>query len=353
MGRGGGGGGGRSFGGGGGRSSGGRIGGGASRGGGSFGGSFGGRSGGGGFSFGGGSRPVGGSSRPIGSGPVFGFGGPAHRPSPGGGYRPQRRRSSGCLTTVVLLFIVIVALVIIFSFLNMGAGTVVRESGDDSITKSTYQREPLPAGSVNETGYFTDELGWIGSRTTLTNGMESFYRETGVQPYLYITDTVNGTRSPGEADFEAFASELYDELFTDEAHILVIFHEYYSSDYSTWYLCGVQAKTVIDQEAADILLDYLDRYYYYDDLSDEEYFARAFSDAGERIMTVTKSPWIPVLIVLGVLLIVAVAFVWWRKAKKQKNIEAQQTEEILNTPLETFGSTEAEELSKKYEEEER
>ena len=46
--------------------------------------------------------------------------------------------------------------------------------------------------------------------------------------------------------------------------------------------------TVIDMEAGDILLDYIDRYYYDSSLS-EDNFQPAFDKASERIMTVTKS----------------------------------------------------------------
>ncbi len=65
-------------------------------------------------------------------------------------------------------------------------------------------------------------------------------------------------------------------------------------------------------------------------------------------MTVTTSPWIPVLIVLGVVALVVILFLWWRHAKKQKNMEAKQTEDMLNTPLGKFGDQEAENLGKKY-----
>ena len=64
----------------------------------------------------------------------------------------------------------------------------------------------------------------------------------------------------------------------------------------------------------------------------------------------TTSPWIPVLIVMGVGAALVLGFVWWSRAKKQKEIEAKRTEELLNTPLEKFGDTEAEELARKYEE---
>jgi len=112
---------------------------------------------------------------------------------------------------------------------------------------------------------------------------------------------------------------------------------------------GAQAKTVIDDEAGNILLDYVDRYYYDNSLTDDEFFSKVFSDTADRIMTVTKSPWVSVLMVLGAAAIIIVLFAWWAYSKKQKNLEAQKTEEILKTPLEKFGDTEAEELAKKYE----
>jgi hypothetical protein len=44
-----------------------------------------------------------------------------------------------------------------------------------------------------------------------------------------------------------------------------------------------------------------------------------------------------------------VLFIWWRLVKKQKNLEAKRMEEILNTPLDQFGNKEADDLAKKYE----
>lgn len=329
---GGGGGGGRSFGGGGGRSFGGRSGGGASRGGGMSGG---GMSGG------------------------FGFGGPPRRPPPphhpphvhvhsyplfGWGRRHRGYGGGGC-GTMLLAPVIVLAVVLILGVLLLSMSAP--SGGGGSVTKSTVNREPLTRGSVVETAYYTDELGWIGNPTALTAGMKNFYNQTGVQPHLYITDTIAGSHSPSDADAEAFAQAKYDELFSDEAHLLLIFFEYGDGPYHTWYLCGNQAKTVLDTEAMDILLDYIDRYYY-DNLADEAYFSKAFDEAGKRIMTVTTSPWIPVLIVAGVLAAAVLVFVWWSRAKKQKNLEDERTEQILNTPLETFGSGEVEERAKKY-----
>ena len=55
-------------------------------------------------------------------------------------------------------------------------------------------------------------------------------------------------------------------------------------------------------------------------------------------------------IISGVVVII-ILFNWWKKAKKQKNLEAEQTEKILNADLETIGNNDStiEELEKKYE----
>ena len=334
SGRGGGGGGGRSGGfSGGGRSSGSFSGG--------FSGGRSGRSSGGGF-YGGPSRHY---SRP----PVFihtsrhYYGG---RPYYGGG-----RRGTGCGTVFAVLVVLFVILMVLFPI--VGASI---PSGESGITASTVERQPLPAGSVEETGYYTDECGWILNEGRLTDGLKTFYRLTGVQPYIYIADGVDGSVRPSADAIQSYAESLYDQLFTDEAHFLLVFCDDGAGSYTCGYTVGSAAKTIMDDEALGILRDYLDRYYT-SDVGDEEFFSLSFEKTAERIMTVTKSPWPGVLtvvaVVAGVVLVVVLAFNWWKKAKAQKNLEDQRTAEILNTPLEKFGDSEAEELAKKYEKDEK
>jgi len=102
---------------------------------------------------------------------------------------------------------------------------------------------------------------------------------------------------------EQFATSLYEELFEDEAHLLLIFFEYKDGTYSIWYYAGSQARAVIDAEAADILLEYIYRYADGYNLSAEEIFSKAFNDAAKRIMKVTVPPWVPVLSGLSILII--------------------------------------------------
>ena len=69
--------------------------------------------------------------------------------------------------------------------------------------------------------YFTDEDGdWIHDPAKLERGLRHFYEETGVQPYVYILP--NGSvRSYQE--LQSIAQEKYDELFTDQAHFVLVF----------------------------------------------------------------------------------------------------------------------------------
>ena len=251
----------------------------------------------------------------------------------------------GCGTILAIVLVLVLITVVIASLSNNGFGS--------NITPSTIERTPLPQGSALETSYYTDRLGWIRSGTVLETGMRNFFQRTGVHPHLYITDTVNGTNTPSQADMEAYAMRLYDEIFDGEAHLLLLFHEYphMSGNFQTRIITGVQASTVIDAEARDILLDYIDRYYFYD-MDEDEFFSRAFNDASVRIMSVNTSPWPFIAGGLVVVMAAAVAFIWWSRAKAQKNLEAEQARAILSTPLQELGGSDAglQELKDKYQE---
>lgn len=325
--------------------SGGGGGGGGFSGGGGFGGGFsgGGRSS-GGFSGGGGRSGGGGfgggfSGGGFRTGPIFinnsrryyGGGGGGRPPGdPGGG--------AGCGPAATVLVVVFV-LMVFFGVLGAAFG------GGGDIAKSTVEREKLPASAVTETAYFNDTAGWISNSRELERGLKSFYKATGVQPYLYIAE---GYDNPTTTELQKRAETLYDELFTDEGHFLLLFYD--NTDrrtYTCGYAVGSQAKTVMDSEAIGILADYLDRYYP-SDMSEEEFFSETFEDTGKRIMTVTKSPLPVIAVCIAVVAVVLILYTWRKKAREQREREQKRAEEILKTPLEKFGDQEVEDLAKKY-----
>ena len=272
---------------------------------------------------GGGMSPMGGPQQPGGPN------NPSNRPQNGG---------SGCGMSVAsaLVFVVVIVIVIAVAFGGFSCSS-------SSVEASTVQREALPAGSVQETGYYTDDGGWISSPSTLEAGMRRFYQETGVQPYLCILP--NGATTSTQ-ELSQYAQRLYGQLFQDEGHFLLVFCDNNMGSYACGYWIGAQAESVLDSEAITILSQYLDRYYYDTSLSEEELFSETFASTADRIMEVTPSPVVPVCIAV-IVVVGGVVFVVRYRAKAKAE-EQRRQQEILNTPLETFGDSAIEDLAEKY-----
>lgn len=323
----------------------GRGGGGGSRGGG---GRSGGSRGGSFRSSGGGGRGV--SHNSSSSGRGFG--------SFGGGFRPVRRHyhhgpgyrttyvrhvspAESLLTTAFVIFIMLV----VFFF------AVFRGTFGGDITRSTIEREKLDSQYVtlSDTWYDDSAMGWIDSGKVLEDGLKDFYNETGVQPYLVITDQINGDYHPTGDEVWNYANQLYDELFTDEGHMVFVFQcEDKKTDYMMAACTGVQAKTVLDEgEALEILYDYVDSYFW-SDRDDDEMFADAFRDAGKRIMDTQMTTGQTVAIVAGVVVVVVVGYFIVKTLVKRSKEKAEETERILNTPVEKFGDSSLDDLKDKY-----
>lgn len=249
------------------------------------------------------------------------------------GSNPRRRSVSSTRSSDkvgIIIFLIVFVLYVCAELLSKNAA--------GGIQKSTIEREKLDSPSLVVTDdYVDDRLGWIGSEDVLVDGMRYFYEQTGVQPYLVITDHI----SDDDYDFseeteKKFANELYDSKFTDQAHIVIVFQEK-NSIYHSFYLVGAEAKTVVDDEAGEILLDYID-HYYYSDLDEDEMFARVFRESADRMMTVTPSyGWIALIFVL-IIVVLVVSLTWWSKKKKAKLAEMNKAQQILGQDLNSFGT---------------
>ena len=252
---------------------------------------------------------------------------------------------------LIAVLIVLVALTAV-SCSKMNARTA-------GITPSTRQRTKLASGLVRETDYYTDSLGRISNRQKLLTGMKYFYRKTGIQPYLYLTDTIGPSPSPSEEEMAQAADKLYSGLFQDEGHLLLLYYENAedSADHRLYCCTGSAAQTVADEEACDIILDYIDTYYYNDSRypagSESQLFSDAFENAAKDMMSIrSRAWWIAALAVL-MTLILAVVLIDFRKAwNAQKQKADEKTGSVPNTPLPVNENRETrnlmESLEKKY-----
>ncbi len=278
-----------------------------------------------------------------GGGVPGGSGGPNGPGNGGGGQQP---RSNGCLATIVVVFCAMLLCGILVAVLDGGACA----SGSVASTASTVERTPLPAGSVEETPYFTDDAGdWIANPSQLEQGMRQFYMDTGVQPYLYIEPNGSVTSS---SQLSQLAQQFYEENIQDQAHFVVFFCDDGRGGFNVGYWIGAQARGVMDSEAIRIFQDLLNANYNNLNLSETEIFANTFQQTGDRIMTTDAKRNAPVYItfavVAGVVIVVVIVALVLRRRRIARAEELRRQEEILSKPLEKFGDDELKDLEEKY-----
>lgn len=240
-------------------------------------------------------------------------------------YRPMT--PLGGTLSIVLAIIVIVAGLI---------------AARPNIQQSTIERSKLDSSLCTKVDtWYQDDINWIHDEKTLLKGLKTFYDKTGVQPYLWITDNINGKAKPNTSDFETALKSKYSELFKDEGHVIVCFMESSPSVYATYYWAGSAAKGVIDDEAGEILLDVIDSKYT-SDLSDEGMFSKSFSDAAIRMMKVGRTTKQYIILAVAVVagLGIIVGFIFLLKAKRKSDAEeAEERERILNTSIDEMSDS--------------
>ena len=279
--------------------------------------------------------------RPI--GPIWG------RPYYGPGPEPHHR--FGIWRTILIIIIVMMVLSILFSF----AGSRNEYS---SVTKNTTERTALE-GVVSKTDWYEDNIGWISSKSTLISGLEEFYKETGVQPYIlfveYSSDLWNGNTLNSTAADE-YLEEVYAEKFTDEGHFIFAYFQCANDSKAEMegefrYLMGYSVDTIMDSEAISILWGYFEINYYDTSLSIEEMISNTFEQTAESIMSSPTNGWDVlkvILIIVAIIIIVVIIYKMVKNKQKRDKEKEEYTKDILDKPLETFG-TDTSELEKKYE----
>lgn len=268
----------------------------------------------------------------------------------GGRYYGGRtyRRSSGmgcssCLTTFLAIIIVFAVLSSFATYRNNNPS--FKEYGNHEY--SNIEREKF-TGKVHLNGYYSDPDGLLydDEIKPIENGLKHFYQKTGVCAYVYIVEELE----PGVDGIEE-AAAIYEELFDDEGHLLLLYDYMNATMYDA---CGYEIQTTIDSEAIDIIYDFVEAKWSRDSENLGAIFGEGLYDAADRIMFKERSFGekykgiiITVIICIVLIIVVNVLYKWWKAKKAQENKEQADLERTLNTPLETFGS-DINDLAKKY-----
>ena len=217
------------------------------------------------------------------------------------------------------------------------------------IPKSTINREKIQ-GITWQNNCIVDELGWFDNVSRASKELQYFYNKTGIQPYVVLLD-YNPELTTDDAK-TAYAEQWYEDNIDNEGTFLFMYFAEEDADNDVGYMCyvnGREISTVMDAEAIDIFWAYIDSKWY-SDMSTDDLFAYVFEKTADRIMekSTTGADVMVLLVVGGV--IVAVGFIGYKtlKVKNARDKEkAEETERILNTPLEKM-ETDADNLADKY-----
>ncbi|MBE5944581.1 MAG: TPM domain-containing protein [Lachnospiraceae bacterium] len=288
-----------------------------------------------------------------------------HRPTRHHYHSPYRRRTyyrggttvvhnNGCGCGCSSFFGVIIMMIVILALFSSFSGTRRSNSKYYNYKAPSYndsysnvERDKFD-GLVQLNGYYSDPDGILydDEIKPLEKGLKHFYETTGVCAFVYFVEELE----PGVDGIEE-AAAIYDELFNDEGHILLLY------DYTNAYMydaCGYEIATTLDSEAIDILYDYVEAKWSQDSENLGEIFGGGLAEAADRIMYKErsfgekyKSIIITVIVSIVVIIIVSLLYKWWKAKKAQENKEQEDLEKVLSTPLETFGTT-VDDLAAKY-----
>lgn len=227
------------------------------------------------------------------------------------------------------IFATVLFIPIVFFFFLVASPPKAAEIRD-----STVWREPLAADmALGGIGYAGE---YDKAPQTLAQSMQLFYEETGIMPYTFhikvsqygipaersvgasiphikdiVRQAVSSVREqendlyqrdgnqivfktlPDDQQAQDFAEMLYNELFEDEAHLLVL-HFYETDNFvsnspsrkeNIYYYCGQAAAELFDEEAGEIFLDCIAYYRFESNRAiGPEILADAFQDTASRIM---------------------------------------------------------------------
>lgn len=208
----------------------------------------------------------------------------------------------------------------------------------------SYEKAVL--NGTKHVGYVTDQ-GFLKTTNRTEAALEEFYQKTGLPLYLY---TIGEYGSPAST-CDAYAKELYDRLFSDENHILLLYCD--DVDYWAWWL-GEKAAPYFSDKEINALIDEIYKDWYNDSYTNDTVVAngiRAYTKELTSVGSGAKTFSVILLLVGGVLLVGAVlSYSSKSGAEKRYREEASalRTEQMLSKPLETFGNEEIENLKGKY-----
>lgn len=307
-----------------------------------------------------GPQPNHGPGPSFGPGPNFGPGhGPYYQPHPPRPPRPPRAhfyyggsRPGGCMSsfisyTVAMIFIVVL-IGMIYGMTSGGA--------NNSFSGNQYS-----SNTIDEDVVFAQAQEYYGQHFNDENHVLLYYA------YLEEAEADTAVMIVGDNAYTVFDDNMQDRFWN-------IYDEYYYGDYSEaeWLgysfedmaremrnsisnnkpfnsLCYEDNLKWIKMADKDDLVDGFKAFYNATGIQAFVVLVDYSTLPGVVISTGNNSTVLKTFIIaIAVIIVVFILYKWWKKKQQRKKEEAEQTERILNTPLEKFGTSEVDDLMNKY-----
>lgn len=256
-------------------------------------------------------------------------------------------RVLGCGTsmiiTAVIIFVAVVVLAVMITNLNKNSGNVA-----EATAVSTINRTKLTDVADFNSSCIKDELEWIDDVSTTEEGLEPFYKKTGIQPYILIRG-YDATLSSDEEKQE-WANTYFSENISEQNAFLFVYFAEKNTSTDIGYMCsvsGASADALLDTEAMNVYWDNIQRYWK-SDLSTDQVIIRAYGDTASSIMkhhTTQAEKTRNIIILVVVLLLLAVGLFFWKgkgislptkpkkKKKSQRSSPQKKREGTVGEPV--------------------
>lgn len=244
----------------------------------------------------------------------------------------------------LLIVSLIMTVVFLFKYINISNQNKEREA-ELAAGAIVNTREPLSSSVVSYVDeWISDDHNWLINQRKVEQALEYFYNETGVQPYLVITeDLVGAGVEPTKEQLGEYAETIYNNLFSDNGHMVYVICEYDYDSVIDYIQIGDAAASVIDMDARDIIYNKVREYYFNDSISTDDFFVKVFKESADQIMgndievpklSKNNGGLAGLLICGSASIIFFISYIWY--VNKEKEIEKlKETNEILNKDIDT------------------
>jgi hypothetical protein len=260
-----------------------------------------------------------------------------------GGYGYGGGCGGGCLHGFLsMVFVLLIIIAIMVSCATSNTPSATPNNAYNNTSNTTAQKTKLSSSAAFKSDCIEDGLGWFGNSNAAGNELKNFYDKTGVQPYILLMEYDGSIDS--DDGFDDYSFDYYVDNIVNEDSFLFVYMDGKNGDFGRYtYVIGDNTATVIDSNAIDDFLDYLDDYWD-SDMTTDALFENAFdkmasgfgngdstndTSATQEKKTSRKGVLVAVVVVI---ILIAVIVILLRKKAKNNSTETVEKENpnILN-----------------------